>query len=209
MIANVSLIVAFIVGSYLVGSIPAAYIVTRMTSGEDIRAVGSGNPGATNVYRSLGAKYAIPVFAFDFLKGFSPVALAMRGGFSFAVSPEYIALAAGSAAILGHLFPVFLGGKGGKGVATGAGVVSALFSPLIPACLAVFLAVLLFTRRMSLASICAAASVPPWYAAIVLVAGRPFDWVLFAFLSLASGVVLARHWRNMRRLRAGTERPLF
>ncbi|HNY21744.1 MAG TPA: hypothetical protein PKO22_06295, partial [Treponemataceae bacterium] len=69
--------------------------------------------------------------------------------------------------------------------------------------------VLLLTRKMSLASICAAASVPPWYAAIVLVAGRPFDWVLFAFLSLASGAVLARHWRNMRRLRAGTEGSLF
>lgn len=205
MIAAITLIVA----SYIVGSIPAAYIVTRLRTGKDIRDLGSGNPGATNVFRALGPKYAIPVFAFDFLKGFTPVLIAMRGGFDVSVPRECVAVAAGVGAILGHLFPVFLGGKGGKGVATGAGVISALFPPLVPVCATVFLFTLRVSKKMSLASICAGGSVSPGYAAIVFATGRPFNWFVFSFLSIVSGVVLARHWRNIRRLRDGTERSLF
>jgi len=205
MVAAVSLIVA----SYLLGSIPAAYIVTRIATGKDIRAVGSGNPGATNVFRALGTPFAVLVFAFDFLKGFAPVFWALRGGVEFFLPSTYVALAAGAASVLGHLFPVFLRGKGGKGVATGAGVISALFPPLAPACLAVFLTVLLVSRKMSLASLCAAFSVAPWYIGISLAMRRPVDWVLFVFFALVAALVVARHWRNVRRLRDGTESSLF
>jgi glycerol-3-phosphate acyltransferase PlsY len=201
--------VAVIVASYLAGSIPMAYIVTRIAAGKDIRSVGSGNPGATNVFRALGPKFAVPVFAFDFAKGFIPVLWVLRGGFDFSFPPTYIAIAAGAAAITGHVFPVFLRGKGGKGVATGAGVISALFPPIAPACLAIFLAVLFFSRKMSLASLSAAIAVPPAYVAISLATGRTVDWILFVFFSLVSALVFARHRKNVRRLRDGTEQSLF
>jgi glycerol-3-phosphate acyltransferase PlsY len=202
-------VAAVIVASYLAGSIPMAYIVTRIASGKDIRAVGSGNPGATNVFRALGPKFAIPVFAFDFAKGFVPAFWVLRGGFDFPAPETWIAIAAGGAAIAGHVCSVFLGGKGGKGVATGAGVISALFPPIVPACLAIFFAVLLVSRKMSLASLGAAVAVPPAYLGISLATGKPVDWPLFAFFALASALVVARHRKNVRRLRDGTEASLF
>jgi len=196
----VLLTILAVVLSWLAGTVPAAWIVTKLASGKDIRAVGSGNPGATNVYRTLGAKFAVPVFAFDFLKGFVPV---------LAVSPHCTALLVGSAAIAGHLFSPWTGWKGGKGVATGAGVITALYPLLAPACLAVFVPVLLISRRMSLASVSAAVSVPVWFIAIEAARGNALAWALFSFLAFVPIVVVARHRRNIRRLREGTEERLF
>lgn len=201
--------IAVVVASWLAGSIPAAYIVAKVATGKDIRSLGSGNSGATNVFRTLGAKYAVPVFLFDFLKGFVPVFWILRTSRSFPIPVQYLAIVAGCAAIAGHLFPPWIGWKGGKGVATGAGVISALYPPLAPACLAVFIPTFLITRKMSLASICTALSVPALYILIERAARRPVDWLLFAFLTLVPAVVVARHRRNILRLRNGTEERLF
>jgi glycerol-3-phosphate acyltransferase PlsY len=206
---GVILTMAVVAASWLAGTIPSAYIVTKLAAGKDIRAVGSGNPGATNVFRTLGAKFAVPVFAFDFLKGFAPAFAALHGGMALAVSPLPAALLAGSAAIAGHLASPWTGWKGGKGVATGAGVVTALYPLLAPACLGVFVPVLLISRRMSPASISAAVSVPVWYFAIEAARGNQVNWVLFSFFALVPLVVVARHRRNIRRLREGTEERLF
>jgi len=198
-----------IVGSWLIGSIPTAYLVTRAALGKDIRAIGSGNAGATNVFRALGARYAVPVFLVDFLKGFMPVFLILRADFRFALPVLPLALLAGAACVAGHLFPVFIGWRGGKGVATGAGVVTALYPPLFPACIAVFALVLLVTRKMSLASISSACSVPILYAAIAVLSGDGIDVALLAFLTLLASIVVARHRRNIIRLANGAEDRLF
>lgn len=198
-----------IVASWFAGSVPAAWIVAKLATGQDIRYLGSGNSGATNVFRALGAKFAVPVFLFDFLKGFIPVLWILRSGMVFAISAPYLAIIAGSAAILGHLFSPWIGWKGGKGVATGAGVIAALYPPLVPACLAVFLPTFLISRKMSLASISAALSVPVFYILVGLAMRRPVDWVLFGFFTLVPAVVVAKHRRNILRLRDGTEEKLF
>jgi glycerol-3-phosphate acyltransferase PlsY len=198
-----------IIASWLIGSIPTAFIVTKVAIGKDIRALGSGNAGATNVFRALGPRYAIPVFLFDFLKGFIPVYAILRGGFVFAVPETRLALVAGAAAVAGHLFPPFIDWRGGKGVATGAGVVTALYPPLFPACLAVFAAVFLATRRMSLASISTAATVPFIYAAMATILGKGIDIPLLAFLTIIAAIVIARHRRNIARLAKGTEERLY
>ena len=161
------------------------------------------------MYRALGARFAAPVFLFDFLKGFGPAFAISRCGTAFAVSQPGIALLAGGAAIAGHLFSPWTGWRGGKGVATGAGVVTALCPPLAPGCLAVFALVLLVSRRMSVASIAAACSVPLWYLAISFARGNGVDWFLLSFFALVPAVVVARHRGNIRRLREGTEERLF
>jgi glycerol-3-phosphate acyltransferase PlsY len=198
-----------LLASWLIGSIPTAYIVTKLAIGKDIRSLGSGNAGATNVFRALGARYAVPVFLCDFLKGFIPVLFILHSGFRFDIPETLLALLAGAAAIAGHMFPVFAGWKGGKGVATGAGVITALYPPLFPACLAVFIPVFLITRKMSLASIGAACSVPVLYGAITILSGDGINFLLLAFLTLFPAIVIARHWRNIRRLANGTEEKLF
>jgi len=206
------LMLAVVAASWLAGSIPAAYIVTKLAAGKDIRSIGSGNPGATNVYRALGAKFAVPVFLFDFMKGFVPVFLILRGVIQVPVPAMNLALPAilaGSAAIAGHLFSPWTGWKGGKGAATGAGVVSALYPLLAPACLAVFVPVLLISRKMSLASISAAISVPAWYLAIEAARGNDIDLILLSFFTIVPIIVIARHRRNIRNLRDGTEERLF
>jgi glycerol-3-phosphate acyltransferase PlsY len=145
------------IGAYLVGSIPTGYLVTRMARGIDIRTVGSGNIGATNVGRVLGFRFFALVFLIDFLKGLGPtlgfpVLITQAAG----SSPPGLAVAVAVAAILGHNFPVFLAFRGGKGVATSLGAVAAL-DPL--ACLVAALAfafILVITRIVSLSSMLAA-----------------------------------------------------
>jgi len=152
--------------SWLTGSIPGAYVMCRLMKGADIRTLGSGNAGATNAYRVLGLKGAVPALLVDFFKGFLPVFLVLRSGYNFVLPVMPVALLAGAAAFTGHLFPVYIGFRGGKGVATGAGIMTALQPLLFPVCLGVFLPVFLVTRKMSLASLCTAVSLPFWYAGI-------------------------------------------
>src|SRR6516162_6075353 len=144
-------VIITIVAAYFAGSVPFGYLIARRY-GIDIRSIGSGNIGATNVGRQLGRKLGIVVFILDFAKGAVPVAVARLLDLN-----DWLPVAAGLAAFLGHIFPVWLGFRGGKGVATGAGVVAVLLPvPTLFALLA-WATVLAATRFMSLASLTAAA----------------------------------------------------
>lgn len=188
--------------SYLVGALPFGYLVGRW-KGVDLFAVGSGNIGATNVGRTLGRKYGILVFVLDFLKGAIPVAaivplanaLSENPGFTF----DVMKVGAAASAFLGHLFPVYLRFRGGKGVATGAGAVAVLAPVPFAAALATWLLALLVSRMVSLASILAVlvlSAVQQLVAPLNAVAG---------FCLVGSLFVVVKHRANIARLFAGTE----
>ena len=192
------------VAAYLLGSIPVGYLLVRLFRHEDIRAAGSGNIGATNVLRAGGKGLGAATFALDALKGCSAVWL---GGFMGALLAPNAAhrnmqALAALAAVLGHIFPVWLRFKGGKGVATGFGVFLAAVPWAALAAIGVFILVLLLTRFVSLASILGAASFP-FFAYILVTGPRPpfFIAVQFAVPLL----IIAKHHQNIRRLWAGTE----
>jgi glycerol-3-phosphate acyltransferase PlsY len=170
----------------------------------DLRTLGSGNAGATNVLRTSGRWPALVVLALDIGKGYLPVALAKRLGFA----PELIGGAA-LAAVLGHVFPAFFGFRGGRGVATGFGALLALFPLAAGAALVVFVTTVLVTRYVSVGSIVAALGVPPlaWAFGAAGWAPAPAPSAL-ALAALCVAVVVARHASNLRRLAAGTERRL-
>jgi acyl phosphate:glycerol-3-phosphate acyltransferase len=191
-----------VVSAYLAGSIPSAHIAGRLR-GIDLRKHGSGNLGATNVARVLGWKTGLVVFLVDVLKGALPVAL--LPGIVTASRPDLWALVFGAAAIMGHVRPVFLLGKGGgKGIATGAGVFLALaWVPLLVTQI-VFLAVIYFTRYMSLASLSAAVMLP---VALLVWTRDPADPVFLASIAIVV-FVFWTHRANIARLRRGEE-PKF
>src|SRR3954468_21916969 len=137
--------------AYLAGDLPFGYLVAR-SRGVDIFAAGSGNIGATNVGRVLGRKFGLLVFVLDFLKGAVPTAIATR----FDGGADWLPVAAGLAAFVGHMFPVYLRFRGGKGVATGAGVVAVLLPGPTAVAVLVWVTVLAATRYVSLASVLAA-----------------------------------------------------
>src|SRR5947209_2958392 len=139
--------------SYLLGAVPFGFVVARLR-GVDIFHAGSGNIGATNVGRVLGRKFGLFVFVLDFLKGAVPVALVRH----YLPDVPWAAVAAGLAAFLGHMFPVYLGFRGGKGVATGTGVVAVLLPGPTAVAVLVWISVLVATRYVSLASVLAAAA---------------------------------------------------
>ncbi|HEY1951840.1 MAG TPA: glycerol-3-phosphate 1-O-acyltransferase PlsY [Gemmatimonadaceae bacterium] len=188
-----------VIVSYLAGSIPSAYIAGK-ARGVDLRKHGSGNLGATNVVRVLGAKIGAAVFIADFLKGFLPVYF--LPAYTETLQPQLWALAFGAAAILGHVKPIFLLWKGGgKGVATASGVFTAL--ALVPMLIAqvIWIGVFYFTRYVSLASLIAAAALPlailAWYrdpASPIFIASVVI--VVFVFWT---------HRANIGRLRRGEE----
>ena len=188
--------------AYLMGSVSFGVLVSRLAYRDDIRRHGSGNAGMTNALRVYGGKTAAVVFAGDFLKGVLAVVLG-----TLIAGPEGRMLAA-VAVVIGHLFPVFFGFKGGKGVATGAGAILAL-NPLALCILAVpFLLILATTRYMSLAAITVAALLPVVTAATLLLPpGRTMTtqgwWELITALVIG-GLVVFMHRSNIGRLRAGT-----
>jgi glycerol-3-phosphate acyltransferase PlsY len=191
-------IVGALLASYLVGSLSFAVILSRVFGLADPRSYGSGNPGATNVLRSGNKKAAVLTLVFDALKGFVPVVLCLAFGERVGLTPVTAAWV-GLAAFVGHLWPVFFGFKGGKGVATAAGVLMAWNPLLALATLASFVIILYFSRYVSLASIVAAAFAP-FYQALI--------WsVTPALLALAlmSLLLVWRHEGNIRKLLAGTE----
>ena len=190
--------------AYVAGSIPAAYIAGKVTRGIDLREHGSGNLGATNVYRLLGAPIAIAVLLFDAAKGAIPVLWFPRlCGLSGTAATAW-AIAFGIAAIAGHVRPVFLLWKGGgKGVATASGVFGALAPAAIGVTLAVWFVVLIVSGYMSLASLAGAATLP--LAILVLVGARS---PLFGVSLLVAAFVFWTHRANIGRLRRGEE-PRF
>jgi glycerol-3-phosphate acyltransferase PlsY len=193
--------------AYVAGSIPAAYIAGKVTRGIDLRQHGSGNLGATNVYRVLGAPIAIAVLVFDAAKGAVPVLWFPRllsPNAAGAGSAPLWAVAFGIAAIVGHVRPIFLLWKGGgKGVATAAGVFGALAHVAILIALAVWLAVLVVSGYMSLASL-AGAAVLPFAVAITRGVRSP----VFVVSVLVAAFVFWTHRANIGRLRRGEE-PRF
>ncbi len=184
-----------LLGAYLIGAVPTGIILTKLTGGEDIRKVGSGNIGATNVYRTAGRKLGLITLIGDCLKGIIPLLVAIH---LFKVSETELALIA-LAAFIGHCYPVYLGFKGGKGVATALGIFLLLSPQSILCALALFALILWRRRYISLASISAAALVP----FLVLLFERSLP--LFSATLLISAIVIWRHRENIDRLLAGTE----
>jgi glycerol-3-phosphate acyltransferase PlsY len=186
-------------GAFLLGSIPTGYLVAR-TKGVDIRQHGSGNIGATNVFRTLGKPLGVFVFMVDALKGFAVVWLAGR----FGGASDWAGIIAAVAVIAGHNYTPWLGFKGGKGIATSAGVLLALM-PWAVLCIAiVWFVVFKVSRYVSLASISAAAALPVAVAALWS-AGCGGNGPLLSFSVLISALAIWRHRTNIQRLRAGTE----
>jgi acyl phosphate:glycerol-3-phosphate acyltransferase len=185
-----------IVASYLLGAIPSSYIAGRLAAGIDLRERGSGNLGASNTFRVLGARVAAPVMAFDILKGWAPA-------WFFPIwdgSPAWEwALAYGTAAILGHVFPVYMRFRGGKGVATAAGVFLAISPSAVLAALVVWLVLLGLFRIVSIASIGGAVAL-----AAVLLATETRAAVLGLGVTVAAFVIIA-HRANVVRLARGEE----
>jgi glycerol-3-phosphate acyltransferase PlsY len=203
---NVWMTVAVLVASYLVGSLSFAVIVSRLMGLNDPRSYGSKNPGATKVLRSGSKKAAILTLLLDAFKGWLPVALVLAYG------PEHgagaaLAAWAGLAAFLGHLYPVFFGFTGGKGVATAVGVVVGVNASLALAVVLSFAILLFFSRYVSLASMVAAVFAPAFY---LFGDGVAWQASFPEVLSLAVMALLLvwRHRENIHRLLAGTESQL-
>jgi glycerol-3-phosphate acyltransferase PlsY len=183
--------------SYLLGAIPTSHLVSRAFAKIDLRQHGSGNLGATNLYRVLGWKYAVPVALFDIAKGAIPVLVFAPQ----ASRAELFALACGVAAIVGHVFSVFVGFKGGKGVATAAGVMLGITPLALAASAVVWGLVLRITGYVSLGSIAAAAVLP---VAVYLLDHPTTPEILWVDVVVALGVIVL-HRRNIQRLLKGTE----
>jgi acyl phosphate:glycerol-3-phosphate acyltransferase len=187
-----------VVVAYLLGSVSFAVLLVRAATGKDIRAEGSGNAGATNVLRAYGRKLALVVALLDVAKGAAAVALVR-----LVTADPFWAAAAGFAAILGHVFPVFYGFRGGKGVATAVGAFAVL-APLALLCsLAIFIALVAATRYVSLGSVVAMALLPP--------VARLFFHAPRAVVTAAAAtalLVLLKHLPNLKRLARGEERKL-
>jgi glycerol-3-phosphate acyltransferase PlsY len=196
---------ALALGAYLIGSIPSGYLVGRM-KGVDLRKVGSGNIGATNALRVLGKKWGYFVFAADFLKGWLAVAIGFAAATHF--PPDHAILAGIIAAVfamVGHIFPVWLGFKGGKGIATSGGIMIGLFPGWVFLCgLVVWVVFFYGTRYVSVASIAAAISLPV-SSGILMLFGR-CDWRLVIIAALMCALAVWRHKSNIERLLAGTEK---
>ncbi len=181
---------------YLTGSVPFAYLLARR-AGIDIRVAGSGNVGATNVLRTTGAWRGLAVMSLDVAKGIAAVVIAFLLSSSAA-----LAAVTGAAAVVGHIYPVWLKFHGGKGVAVAAGVFSVLSPAATAVAAALFLLTVLVTRYVSLGSMAATVALPP----AAWLTGEPRAVVLAAAGSAA--LILFRHRSNWRRLRSGTERRM-
>lgn len=182
---------------YLLGSVPFAFVLSRRLRGIDIRQLGSGNVGAANVLRTTGVRAALTVMALDACKGAGSVLVVQRwaGG-------DTAPALAGVAAIIGHVYPLWLRFRGGKGVATAAGVFSVLTPLALVPALAVFVVTVWMTRFISLGSVVATLALGP----IAYVLNAPEIAVFAAVVSAA--VIVFRHRANLARVRAGTERRI-
>ena len=190
------IIALLVAAAYLIGAFPTSYVVARLTRGIDLRQHGSGNLGATNAYRVLGWKAATPIFIVDIAKGFIPTFFfpALDGSAAFGWTLAY-----GTAAIIGHVFSIYVRFRGGKGVATGAGVFLALAPVAVLVGLVIWGVLVYLTGFVSLASIVSAAALP---VTVALTGAR--REVLVLAIALAAFVIFA-HRANIRRLLRGEE----
>jgi glycerol-3-phosphate acyltransferase PlsY len=199
-----------IIAAYLLGSIPFGLLIAK-AHGKDLRSIGSGNIGATNVSRALGRKWAYFCFVLDVLKGLIPMFVTMLIARPDSVLTLWLWLAVGCAAILGHIFPIYIKFKGGKGVATSFGVALGLW-PYFTVCAFFFamtwVLVVLIWRYVSLASIAASVTIPlVLIVVIILMPGWDFDnlWPILIAAVAIPVMVIVRHRENIKRLLAGTE----
>jgi acyl phosphate:glycerol-3-phosphate acyltransferase len=190
--------------AYLLGSIPTALIAGRILKGIDIRKQGSGNAGATNTARVLGFKPGLIVAIVDLAKGLAAVLLVSRIA---SIPGSYGPVLCGIIAVIGHVFPVFAGFRGGKGVATAGGAGIALFPILSPLCLACFLLIVALSRRVVVASLSAAFSLPVLYLASLLF-GAKFDPSRMEFAIFIVLFIVFTHRANISRLLHGEEKKL-
>lgn len=188
--------IVLLLAAYLIGGIPFGYLLVRLKTGRDVRALGSGNIGATNVLRTTGRAFGILTLLLDVAKGWFAVWLA--GRFT-ALDPLWMS-AAGVAVVLGHAFPVFLKFQGGKAVASFVGVALAIAPAALAAVLILFVAVVAWSRYISLGSIVGAALFP--FAVWLLY--HP-AWPVTAACAFCGAFIVWRHQSNIQRLRAGTE----
>jgi glycerol-3-phosphate acyltransferase PlsY len=188
-----------LVAAYLLGSIPFGFLLVKWRTGADIRQTGSGNTGATNVLRASGTVAGIATLLLDIGKGYAAVWIAER---ATAASPFWMSLAA-LAVMLGHTFPIFLGFKGGKAVASFIGAFLRLAPAAAFAIIVVFIGVVAWTRHISLGSIVAAGTLP---LALWLIVKAPSVELLVSIL--AAILIIYRHRSNIQRLHHGTERVL-
>jgi acyl phosphate:glycerol-3-phosphate acyltransferase len=189
--------------AYLLGSIPFGFLLVRLVRKQDIRATGSGNIGATNVLRSGAKGLGVLTFLLDGAKGYAAVAVADWLGRNQSSAPLYnLAIATGLFVILGHMFPVWLSFKGGKGVATAFGVFLALCPRAALYALLLWIVIVALTRYVSLASIVAAAVLP--FLTLWLSPGR-YDWFSGTLVFVCCWIVIVKHRQNIQRLMQGTE----
>jgi len=200
---------ALIIIAYLIGSIPTALLISRKFFGIDIREYGSGNMGATNTYRVLGSRYGTIVMVIDILKGMAAVSLFTFIPFYFNHELERtnFMIGLGLAAVLGHVFPIFAGFKGGKGVATLFGMILAVQPVVAVSCVGVFLIVLYLTRYVSLSSILGAMMLP----VCVLWIWNEHEVMYRVFALLVAFMVVFTHQKNIGRILRGVEGriPIF
>ncbi|MBV6513526.1 MAG: Glycerol-3-phosphate acyltransferase [Ignavibacteriaceae bacterium] len=212
------LLLVIVILSYLVGSIPTGIIISRLVKGIDIREHGSGNMGGTNVFRVLGWKFGLLVLLLDALKGVIAVVFIARlpmEVFPFTNATPFddftlVQLIAGSAAMLGHVFTVFAGFKGGKGVATGLGILAAVTTVDLLIGIGLFMIIVSIWRYVSLGSMIGALSIP----VTLIIRENLFDahiegyWTLLPFLIVISLFVVFTHRKNISRLISGTENKI-
>jgi glycerol-3-phosphate acyltransferase PlsY len=190
-----------IVGAYLLGAVPFGLILARWLKGIDLRTFGSGNIGTTNAVRALGRRWGFVVFALDFLKGFAPVLAAPLVIPTAEGDIEFVQVMVGTASVLGHCYPVYLGFKGGKGVATGCGAIVAIEWRVFLAGGIVWLLTRLMTGYAGLASILMGVAFPlaAWYL------GWPARRALVVGAVLLMLLIIVRHRGNISRMLSGTE----
>ena len=189
---------AVVILSYLLGSIPFAYLVVKIVSGKDIRQYGSGNVGATNAYRIVGIKFAVLVFLLDFLKGLVAVIYLSK----LAGNSPYTKIVAALFVLLGHLFTIFLKFKGGKGAATGLGIITALSPIGALTGVVVWIIVLKFGKIVSVATIITALYIPIF--SFIYYSQKEIN-LFILFMSL---LVIFMHKSNIKRLLSGTENKI-
>ena len=195
------LAVSAVLGAYLLGSVSFSYLIVKAKEGMDVRTVGSGNAGATNVLRASGKGPAVAVLLLDVTKGVLAVVVTRL----LQATPPVVGAAA-VAVVLGHVFPVFLGFRGGKGVATSAGALGAPAPAVMLLALVVFVALVYWKRYVSLGSIVAASSFP-----LLAWTGRRMGWIasgdpwLIAASAAIALIVVVKHRTNLRRLLQGVE----
>jgi len=189
------MLVLAVLCAYLIGSIPFALLLARRFGGHDLHRIGSGNIGAANVLRASGVRAGIVVAALDISKGAAGVLVAARMS-----NMENVGAIAGFAAVVGHIYPVWLRFRGGKGVATACGVFSVLAPLAVPAAILAFVGTIWATRYISLGSVAASLVLPP----IAWATGAPEVVVVVA--SALATLIIFRHRSNLVRVRIGTER---